>query len=85
MKIYNRFLFVLALSFLLTTVILAAYGENRLDLYYSLYLIEGLVVTELFIYLHPKAKGNLSKILWILFSGFILIVVRKVLEILGGI
>jgi hypothetical protein len=69
----------------LTAVILSLIGVNRLDLYYSIYLIEALVVTELYIYLNPRAKKGLNTVIYLLFGGFLLIVVWEVVRILFGI
>jgi hypothetical protein len=66
-------------------VILALIGENRLDFYYSIYLIEALVVTELYIYLNPRARRGLNVVTYLLFGGFLLIVVREVVKIVFGI
>lgn len=66
-------------------MILSLIGVNRLDLYYSIYLIEALVVTELYIYLNPRAKKGLNTVIYLLFGGFLLIVVWEVVRILFGI
>ena len=76
---------MLASLLLVSTIILAATNEARLDLYFSIYLIEALVLTELYIYLNPKAKRALSTVNYVLFSGFLVIVAAKVVEILWGI
>ena len=85
MRIYNRYILFLALLLLLTTGILSAVGENRLDLYFSIYVIESLILTELYLYLNPKARRGLSRVNYILFAGFLFIVALKVVEILWGI
>ena len=85
MRIYNRYIITLSLLLLLTTVALSALGENRLDLYYSIYLIEGLAVTELYVYLNPRAKRGLRVVNYVLFAGFMILVAAKVVEILWGI
>lgn len=84
MRIYNRFILLLTLCFTLTTVILSLGNERRLDLYFSLYLIEYLVLSLLFVSLNPKARRVVDIMGYILFPGFIAIVVIKVAEILWG-
>ena len=76
---------MLASLLLVSTIILAATDEARLDLYFSIYLIEALVLTELYIYLNPRAKRALSTVNYVLFGGFLVIVAAKVVEILWGI
>ena len=84
MRAYNRYIISLSLLFMLTTVILAAMGEERLDFYFSLYLIECLALTSFFTYLNPGARRGLDLIWYGLFAGFGLIVLDKVLEIILG-
>ena len=83
MKIYNSYILIVAALLLLTTVILAAMGQEALDVYYTIYIIEALVVTELYVFLNPKARRGLSLISAILFSGFLFVVSLEVIKILG--
>ena len=85
MRIYNRYILWLTALFMLTTVILSAYGQKRLDIYFSVYLIEYLVLTLLYVYFNPRARRVLNAVGYVLFLGFMSIVVTKVLEILLGI
>ena len=84
MTLYSRYLLTLALIFMGTTVLLAAYNQHNLDLYFSLYLIEYLAATLVFAYLHPRARQILNIMGIILFAGFLVIVAMKVLESLIG-
>lgn len=85
MRIYNRYIFYLTLAFTLTTVLLALSGESHLDLYFSLYVIESLVLTSLFVYLSPKAMKGLNVVWYMLFGGFAVVVGLRVVDILFGI
>ena len=82
MTVFDRYLVTLALLFTATTIMLAAYSQFRLDLYYSLYLIELLAATLLFANLHPRARRLLSIVGYLVFGGFLAIVALKVLQIL---
>lgn len=82
MRVYNRYLTTLALLFTAATVLLAAYGQQALDLYFSIYLIEYLATTLVFAYLSPSARRLLNIMGFILFGGFLGIVAIKVIEIL---
>jgi hypothetical protein len=82
-RIYNRYIVSLALLFSLTTILMAAYGQNRLDVYFTVYLIETLVLTEIYVYLTPKARRGLNLISGVLFIGFIGIVAFEVYKILS--
>ncbi len=71
MKIYNNYILTLALLLLLTTFILIALGQNSLDIYYTLYIMEALALTELYVYLNAKARRGLTLVSAILFVGFV--------------
>lgn len=82
MKIYNRYVITTAILLLLTTVILVAAGQSALDVYFTVYCIEALIVTELFIHLNSKARRGLSLVSLILFGGFLVTVTMRVIQIL---
>ncbi len=84
MILYNRYLLTLAALFALSTTLLAGYGQDRLDAYLTTYIIEYLIATLLFAYLHPKARRLLDAMGYVLFAGFLVIVAFKVIEILRG-
>ncbi len=84
MILYNRYLVTLAALFGVSTALLAAYRQEKLDAYFTLYVIEYLVVTLLFAYLHPRARRLLDALGYLLFGGFLVIVILKVVEILKG-
>ena len=83
MKIYNNYILIVAILFLLTTVILVATGQNSLDIYYTVYIIEALIVTELYVYFNTKARRGLNFVSTILFAGFLFIVALQVIKILA--
>ena len=82
MKIYNGYLLTVALLLLLTTVVLTIAGANSLDVYYTTYIIEALVVTYLYVHFNVKARRGLSLVSAILFGGFMVIVLVRVIGIL---
>ena len=82
MKIYNSYILTVASLLLLTTVILSALGQNSLEVYFMLYILEALAVTELYVYLSAKARRGLNSVSVILFFGFMVIVLQKVVTIL---
>jgi len=82
-KIYNSYILIVALLLLLTTVILVATGQNSLDIYYTIYIIEALIVTELYVYFNAKARRGLNLVSAILFGGFLFIASLQVIKILA--
>ena len=83
MKIYNSYILTIAFLLLLTTVILVALGQNSLDIFYTIYIIEALIVTELYVYFNTKARRGLNLVSAILFGGFLFIVSLEVIKILA--
>ena len=82
MKLYNSYILIVAGLLLLTTVIMAVMKQEALDVYYTIYIIEALVVTELYVYFNPKARRGLSLVSAILFGGFLFVVSLEVIKIL---
>jgi len=82
-KIYNNYILIIAVLLLLTTVILVAAGQNSLDIYYTVYIIEALIVTELYVYLNAKARRGLNLVSAMLFGGFLVVVFLQVIRILA--
>ena len=85
MTLYNRYILIMALTFSITMLVLAISAVTEIGLCITIYVIESLILTELFIYLKPEAKSNLSRVNILLFVLFLLLVVVKVIEILLGI
>ena len=83
MRPYNRYLIVLSAVVALSTTVLAAYDVRQLDAYFSVYVIEMLVVTLFFGYLHPRAARVLTGIGYALVAVFLLVVAIKVVTIIG--
>ena len=82
MRIYNKYVLSLVLTFGLINTLLAFAGQNNLEIYVVLNIIAYLVITLLYVNLNPRAKRALKTITTVLFAGFILIVALKVMEFL---
>lgn len=82
MKIYNRYFITVAIILLSTTIILIAAGQNSLDIFYSLYVVEALIVTELFVYFNKKSRRVLNIVGILLFGGFGIVLCLQVLKAL---
>ncbi len=82
MKIYNSYILTVACSLLLTTVILIAIGQNSLNIYYTIYIIEAFIITELYVHFNTKARRGLALVNTILFGGFVLVLCLQVIKIL---
>lgn len=71
MKTYNSCILTVALSLLLTTVILTVIGQNSLDVYYTIYILEAFIITELYVFFNTKTRRGLTFVSIILFGGFV--------------
>lgn len=85
MLTFNRYLLVMTLLFLTTTLALAATGEDRLGLYFALFLMESLILTLFFAHLNPRARRGLHLITVGLLAGFGVIILDRVLVIILGV
>lgn len=83
MKVYNGYILIVAVLLLLTTVIFVALGLNSLDSYYTVYIVEALIVTEIYVHINAKARRGLSLVTTILFGGFLVIFSLQAIKILG--
>ena len=84
MRIYNTYVISLELTACLVNTVLALWGQNNLEIYFTANIISFLVITLLHVYLNPRARGALNAIGFVLFGGFMVIVAFKVIEIISG-
>ena len=82
MRIFNRLVISLAITFSVLNTALAFLGQKDISVYFILDALAFLVITLLYTYLNPRAKGGLNAVSGIVFAGFLVIVVLKVIEIL---
>ena len=82
MRIYNNYILTVAMLLLVTTPILVAMGQNSLEIFYTVFIIEALVVTELYVYLSGKVRRQLNLVSAILFGNFSLIVLANIVKLL---
>ena len=83
MSLYNRYVISVAALLLITTVLLVATGQSSLDVYYSFYVVEALIVTELFVYLNKRTRQALQSVSIVLFAGFIIVLGIQVFKSLA--
>ena len=62
---------------------MVAIGQNSLGTFYSVYFIEALVITELFVYFNKKSRRALLVVSTVLFSGFIIVLGFQVMKSLA--
>ncbi|MHA1595085.1 MAG: hypothetical protein ACTSXX_10145 [Candidatus Baldrarchaeia archaeon] len=82
MKPHDRYLLSLAAVFTLTIVVFSMYGENRLDLYFSLLVLEYFIITSLHSPFKNKTEKMLNCLGFVLFAIFMYIVINRILSIL---
>lgn len=75
---------MLAVATGLVNTLLAVGGQEGLDVYFAVNIIVYLVITLLHVYVNPRARRALDAIGYMLFSGFLVIVAVKVMDILAG-
>jgi hypothetical protein len=84
LKLFERYLVSLTITFLVTNLVLGVFGQTSLDLYVSVFILEYFVLTLL----HPNMNSRIQIFLNFLGVGlfvvFVFIVAVKVLETLFG-
>ena len=82
MKIYNSYVLSLSSVLLLTTVILAALGGAQLSHFLPIFILEAIIVTELFVYFNSKARRQLTFVSIILCGGFLVYLALEITSFL---
>ena len=83
MRIYNRYILIVTLVLLLSTLVLITIGQTSLSTYYIVYILEALVITELYIHFNAKARRGLSSIGAVLFGVFLFVIYLEFVHILA--
>jgi len=71
-KIYNSYILSLTIILLLTLVILTAAGGGALNYFFPVFILEAIIITELFVYLNSKARQSLTFVSGMLFVAFVI-------------
>jgi hypothetical protein len=82
LKIYNSYILTVAVLLLLSTVVMVALGQSSLEVYYTVYVLEALIVSELYVYFSAKARRGMGLVSAVLFAGFLFIVSLQVIRML---
>jgi hypothetical protein len=82
LRIFNRLIISLVIAFAVLNGVMAFLGQSDISVYFIVDAIAFLVITLLYTYLNPRARGALNAVSMVVFAGFLLIVVLKVIEIL---
>lgn len=84
MRAFNLYLTIIILASCLANVVMTFMGQNDLTVYFTVNVIIFLVITLLHVYLNPAARRSLSAIALVLFGGFMMIVLIKVIQVLSS-
>lgn len=84
MRIYNTFIIILTLVSCFITTLLAFLGQNDIQLYFVINTIAFMIITLLYVYFNPRARKALNTVGAVFFTGFLVIVTLKVIEIIQG-
>ncbi len=82
MRIFNRLLVTLAIAFGVINAVLAFAGQNDIEIYFVANAIVFLIITLLYTYFNPRARGALNAMSAVVFAGFLVVVAIKVMELL---
>lgn len=82
MRVFNRLIISLVIAFGVANTVMGFTGQTDLSVYYIVDAIVFLVITLLYVYLNPRTRGALNAVSAIVFAGFLVVVILKVIEIL---
>jgi hypothetical protein len=82
LRIFSRYLFFLVLFSCVIDVILAFTGQKDIAVCFTVLVIAYLVITVLFVYFSPKTRKALSLVSIVFLSGFMVVVLLKILEVM---
>lgn len=82
MRIFNSYILTVAVTLLLTAVSMIAAGVDTLSLYYIIYVLEALVITELYVHFSARARKSLGRVETLLFAGFLVVLASEIVRIL---
>ena len=83
MRIYNRYLLFLVLASCLIDVILTFTRQTDIAVCFTVLVIVYLIITVLFVYFSPKTRKALSLVSIVFLTGFMVVVVLKIMEVMG--
>jgi hypothetical protein len=82
LRIFNKLIVTLALAFGIINLALAFAGQKDIEIYFVANAVVYLIVTLLYTYFNPRARGALNAMSAVIFAGFIVVVAIKVMAIL---
>jgi len=82
-RVFNQYLWFLVLAAFLINAVLAFTRQQDLTLYFTVNVLAYLVITVLHAYFSPRARRLLSTVAIVLFGGFLIVLIIKVMEVLG--
>jgi uncharacterized membrane protein YhhN len=82
LRIFNKLLVTLALAFGAINAGLAFAGQSDIEIYFVANAIVFLIITLLYTYFNPRARGALNAMSGVVFAGFLVVVAIKVLALL---
>jgi TRAP-type C4-dicarboxylate transport system permease small subunit len=63
---------------------LAFLGQNDLGIYLAINVVAYLSITLLYVYFNPRARRALNSVAAVLFTGFVVIVILEIMDIVSG-
>jgi Flp pilus assembly protein protease CpaA len=82
LRIYNRYLLLMVFTTCLVNVVFAFMGQKDITVYFIANFLITLLLTVLFISFSPRTRRVLSSISFVLFAGFVVVAVLKILEVI---
>ena len=82
MRIYNIYIFSLVIAGGIANAVMAFLRQDNIEFYFFVNISVFLVISLLYVHLNHRARSALTVIGGVLFSGFAVIILLKVIDIL---
>ena len=67
----------------MTVVIFAAINVDSFEAYYSVFIIEFIITTELFVHYNSRARKRLAPVSFLLIGGFLAVVINYLVNLIS--
>ena len=82
MRIYNKLIFSLVIAFCAINIVLAFLGQKDLSVYFLAQALAFFIITLVYSYLNTRARAALNSLSLVIFAGFLVVALIKVMEIM---
>jgi hypothetical protein len=81
LRIYNKLIFSLVAAFSAINIVLAFFGQKDISIYFLAQAMAFFIITLVYSSLNTRARTALNSLSLVIFAGFLVVALIKVMEI----